>query len=224
MLLPCVTGPAAEPHTASRGRVCDPGEGADIYNTSRIMLTFASFHWFIWSLLWSWLMVSEGREAEVCFYWTLWSPAAKEPRRQRKYEGFFNLLFLLMHFIYWLIPLFLLKYDSLFGDDVILSSGRMWRMWTRSRGQKASVFVMTSSSVLSSHSDSETDEKTQRKPVETMMQGCARAPSSLRSSFQPAFPNAANCYFILGPACKAPLKICKSKLSVSQGWLWEPGA
>lgn len=37
-------------------------------------------------------------------------------------------------------------------------------------------------------------------------------------------PSPANIYFILGSACKGPLKICKSKLLVSQGQLWELGA
>lgn len=51
-----------------------------------------------------------------------------------------------------------------------------------SRGQEGSVFVMTSSSVLSSQSDSETDEKEiQRNSVETVMQGCPRTLSSLLS-------------------------------------------
>lgn len=97
-------------------------------------------------------------------------------------------------------------------------------MWLCSRGQKGSVFVMTSSSVLSSHSDSETDankkKKKSKETVETMMQGCPRTPPPPPPS---SLPNPIDRYFILGSACKAPLKICKSKLLVSQGWLWEPG-
>lgn len=46
-----------------------------------------------------------------------------------------------MPFIYWLIPLFLPKYDSLFEDHLIPTSGCMWRMWTHSRGQKGSLYL-----------------------------------------------------------------------------------
>lgn len=96
----------------------------------------------------------------------------------------------------------------------------MWRMWLRSRGQKGSVFVMTSSSVLSSHSDSETDAK--KKEIQ---RNCRNNDARLPQNSPPpsALPNPIDRYFILGSACKAPLKICKSKLLVSQGWLWEPG-
>lgn len=75
------------------------------------------------------------------------------------------------------------------GDDVALSPGCMWRTWTRSRGQRAPVFVMTSSSALSFHSDSEKDEK--KNPKKSCRNNDARPPPpplphppSRRSSFQ----------------------------------------
>jgi len=40
----------------------------------------------------------------------------------------------------------------------------------------------------------------------------------------PSHQNSVNQYFILGSACKAPLKMCKSMLLVSLGRLWELGA
>lgn len=71
---------------------------------------------------------------------------------------------LLMRFIYWQISIFspanIIQY---FEDHIILTSGCMWRMWMHSRGRDGSVFVLTSSSVLSSQSDSETDEKKKSK-------------------------------------------------------------
>lgn len=91
-----------------------------------------------------------------------------------------------MPFIYWLIPLFLPKYDSLFEDHLIPTSGCMWRMWTHSRGQKGSVFVMTSSSVLSSHTDSETDEKKSKEILSK--QWCKAAPMLPPPSSLPSSP------------------------------------
>lgn len=57
----------------------------------------------------------------------------------------------------------------------------MWRMWTHSKGQKGSVFVMTSSSVLFSHSDIETDDINPKKTCRNNDAGLP--PFSLLSTF-----------------------------------------
>lgn len=62
----------------------------------------------------------------------------------------------------------------------------MWRMWTHSRGHKGPVFVMTSSSVLSSHSDSETDEKKSNEILSK--QWCKSAPTLPPPSSLPSRP------------------------------------
>lgn len=171
------------------------------------MLTFASISCFTSPLD---LMASD---EQTCFIGD-----------ERKSEGFFHVLFLLMPLSYWPIPPFPPPSNMIHGDDVALSPGCMWRTWTRSRGQRAPVFVMTSSSALSFHSDSEKDEK--KTPKKSCRNNDARPPPPAPPPpLPPLFlPNPAKRYFILGSACKAPLKVCKSELLLPRGCWWEPAA
>lgn len=87
----------------------------------------------------------------------------------------------------------------------------MCRMWVCSSWHKVSMFVMTSSSLLSSHLTA-TGRENPWNPVKTIRQSCPTTTvTSLPFPSCSLLPNPVNRYFILSSACKATLKICTSK-------------
>lgn len=95
---------------ASGGSVPCPSEGADTY---MIMLTFASFLCFVWSVFWKCVKLVaswRGKWSRIpCFLLDSLISKGKTaipPRIKCKYEGHSNVFFLLMPVIFWPIPLF----------------------------------------------------------------------------------------------------------------------